>query len=67
MLLDDAIKTQLADYLKLMEGDVYIKVSLGTDEISKEMDALLHELAEMSSFIHIEKSVLPRTDRKSVV
>ena len=61
MLLDDAIKTQLADYLKLMEGDVYIKVSLGTDEISKEMDALLHELAEMSSFIHIEKSVLPRT------
>lgn len=66
MLLDDAIKTQLEEYLKLMEGDVYIKVSLGTDEVSKEMDALLHELAGMSPLIHIEKSKLHRTPSFSV-
>lgn len=66
MLLDDAIRSQLEDYLKLMEGDVTIKVSLGADEISKEMDALLHELAEMSTYIHIEKSALQRTPSFSV-
>lgn len=66
MLLDDGIRAQLEDYLKLMENDVTIKVSLGTDDTSKEMEALLHELAEMSPLIHIEKSELHRTPSFSV-
>ena len=34
MLLDADIKAQLAQYLELMEGDVLIKVSAGSDKFS---------------------------------
>ena len=35
MMLDTEIKSQLAQYLQLMEGDILIKLSVGTDNISR--------------------------------
>ena len=37
MILDAEIKEQLAQYIQLMEGEVHIKLSVGTDDISKDM------------------------------
>ncbi|WP_318506565.1 alkyl hydroperoxide reductase subunit F [Bacillus sp. T3] len=61
MILDADIKAQLAQYLQLMEGDVLIKVSAGSDEVSRDMLALIDELATMSSHIKVENTTLPRT------
>ena len=35
MILDADIKAQLAQYLQLMENDVLLKVSAGSDEVIK--------------------------------
>ncbi|EJY54461.1 alkyl hydroperoxide reductase, F subunit [Alicyclobacillus hesperidum URH17-3-68] len=61
MVLDDDIRGQLMQYLQLMEGDVIIRVSAGSDEVSKDMLALVNELASMSGHIRIEHVTLPRT------
>lgn len=61
MLLDAEIRQQLAEYLKLMEGDVKLVVSAGEDETSKDMLALIDELSAMSPHIHVEKANLLRT------
>ncbi|MFL6555219.1 MAG: hypothetical protein ACJ8MO_03785, partial [Bacillus sp. (in: firmicutes)] len=37
MLLDADIKAQLAQYLQMMEGEVLLKVSAGTDDVSRDM------------------------------
>jgi NADH-dependent peroxiredoxin subunit F len=66
MLLDADIKAQLDQYLQLMEGDVLLKVSAGSDETSKDMLALVDELATMSSRIKVEKTELERTPSFSV-
>ena len=66
MLLDADIKAQLAQYLQMMEGDVLLKVSTGTDDISRDMLALVEELASMSSNIKIEHTVLEKTPSFSV-
>lgn len=66
MLLDETIKQQLEEYLKLMEGDVKIVASLGDDEVSKEMMNLLNELASMCDLIHIEQGSLKRTPSFSI-
>ena len=66
MLLDNEIKAQLNQYLQLMEGDVVLKVSAGSDDISKDMLTLVDELATMSSHIKIEKVELERTPSFSV-
>ncbi|PFF58018.1 alkyl hydroperoxide reductase subunit F, partial [Bacillus thuringiensis] len=55
MLLDADIKGQLAQYLQLMESDVLLKVSVGSDDTSKDMIALVDELATMSSKVTVEK------------
>ncbi|EKU48200.1 alkyl hydroperoxide reductase subunit F [Staphylococcus massiliensis] len=65
-MLNQQIKGQLAQYLELLEGDVILKVSLGSDDISKEVDALTSEIAEMSEHIKIEKTELKRTPSFSV-
>jgi alkyl hydroperoxide reductase subunit F len=57
-MLDAQIKQQLEQYLALMEGDITIKVSAGNNT---EMTELVNELASMSSKIHVEQTVLPRT------
>lgn len=66
MLLDAEIKAQLAQYLQLMEGDVLLKVSAGSDEVSRDMLALVDELATMSTRIKVEHAELDRTPSFSV-
>ena len=66
MLLDQDIKEQLSQYLQLMEGNVLIKVSAGSDTISSDMIALVDEIASMSPMIAIEKTKLPRTPSFSI-
>ncbi|MFE6705930.1 alkyl hydroperoxide reductase subunit F [Bacillus thuringiensis] len=66
MILDADIKTQLSQYLQLMENDILLKVSAGDDNVSKDMLALVDELATMSSKITVEKVELERTPSFSV-
>ncbi|MCA1024477.1 alkyl hydroperoxide reductase subunit F [Cytobacillus kochii] len=66
MILEAEIKEQLHQYLQLMEGDVLLKVSTGDDDVSKDMLALVDELATMSSKIKIETATLKRTPSFSV-
>ena len=66
MILDADIKAQLAQYLQLIENDVLLKVSAGSDDVSKDMLALVDELATMSSKITVEKAQLERTPSFSV-
>lgn len=66
MALDIELKSQLAQYLQLMEGDVVLKVSAGSDAVSGEMLSLLEELSGMSPKIKLEQSQLPRTPSFSV-
>jgi NADH-dependent peroxiredoxin subunit F len=66
MILDADIKAQLAQYLQLLEGDVLLKVSAGSDDVSREMLALVDELASMSPRIKVEKTTLERTPSFSV-
>ncbi|MDZ5471689.1 alkyl hydroperoxide reductase subunit F [Bacillus sp. 31A1R] len=66
MLLDADIKAQLAQYLQLMEGDILLKVSEGTDEVTRDMLILVDELATMSPNIKVEKVQLERTPSFSV-
>lgn len=65
-MLDGAIRDQLKTYLDLMEGDVLLKVSAGDDSVSKDMLALVNELAGMSSHIKVEHTQLERTPSFSV-
>jgi|SRR5690625_1216436 len=66
MILDADMKAQLAQYLEMMEGNVRIKLSTGSDKVSEDMIALVDELAKMSSKIIIEHTVLDRTPSFSV-
>src|SRR5690625_927168 len=66
MILDTDMKAQLAQYLELMVDDVLLKVSAGSDKVSKDMVALVDELATMSSKIKAEKTELERTPSFSV-
>lgn len=65
-MLDNEIRSQLAQYLELMEGDVLLKVSASSDTVSHDMLALVDELASMSSHITVEKTQLERTPSFSV-
>ncbi len=65
-MLDAEIKQQLAQYLEMMEGDIVLKVSTGSDEVSREMLSLVDELATMSSRIKVEHTELERTPSFSV-
>lgn len=66
MALDQDIKSQLEQYLQLLEGDIVLKVSAGSDDASSEMLSLVEELARMSSRITVEKTQLSRTPSFSV-
>lgn len=61
MLLDAEIRSQLNEYFKLLEGDVLIKVSAGSDKVSKDIVSLVEELAAMTDKIRVEEANLPRT------
>ena len=66
MLLDLEIKNQLSQYLQLLEDDILLKVSAGSDAVSSDMTALVNEIASLSSKITVEAEVLPRTPSFSV-
>ncbi|WP_277585671.1 alkyl hydroperoxide reductase subunit F [Psychrobacillus antarcticus] len=66
MALDAEIKSQLNQYLELLENDIVLKVSAGSDKISDEMLALVDELASLSSKITVEKIELTRTPSFSI-
>lgn len=66
MILDADIRSQLVQYLDLMEGDVLLKVSAGSDKISGDMLTFIDELAGMSPKIRIERAKLQRTPSFSV-
>ncbi|WAA12806.1 alkyl hydroperoxide reductase subunit F [Fervidibacillus halotolerans] len=66
MILDADIKAQLKQYLPLMENDIVIKVSAGSDQVSKDMLDLVNELASLSTKIKIERATLKRTPSFSV-
>ena len=61
MILDMEIKNQLAEYLKLMEEDIRILVSVEEDSASKDIMNLVEEIASVSPKIKVEKGKLPRT------
>lgn len=61
MALDADIREQLSQYLQLMEGDVQIQVSAGSDAVSHEMLELVDEIASLSSKISVERTELSRT------
>ena len=65
-MLEADIKAQLAQYLELLEGNVLIKVSTGSDQVSQDTQELVNELASMSSRIKVEKAELQRTPSFSV-
>ncbi|WP_053368534.1 alkyl hydroperoxide reductase subunit F [Bacillus sp. FJAT-27245] len=66
MILDADIKAQLNQYLQLLENDVLLKVSAGSDDVSKDMLALVDELKDMSPRIKVETATLERTPSFSV-
>jgi len=61
MALDSAIKLQLEQYLTLLESNITITASVGSDATSQEMLALLQEIAGMTSRITVVQADLPRT------
>ncbi|WP_214307501.1 alkyl hydroperoxide reductase subunit F [Staphylococcus pseudoxylosus] len=65
-MLNDQLKSQLQQLLQLMEGDVVLKASLGTDDKSNELKELLDEVSASSSRITIEETDLKRTPSFSV-
>lgn len=66
MILDADIKAQLNQYLQLLENDILLKVSAGSDKVSGDMLALIDELASMSPKIKVEHTTLKRTPSFSV-
>jgi len=65
-MIDEKLKAQLQQYLQMMEGDVVLKMSVGSDKESQNMEKLVHELASMSSNIKVEETKLERTPSFSV-
>ncbi|WP_211655670.1 alkyl hydroperoxide reductase subunit F [Planococcus alpniumensis] len=66
MILDAQIKSQLEQYLQLLEGDVLLQVSAGSDKVSTDMVDLVEELSAMSPRIQMERTELERTPSFSV-
>ncbi|MFC4713696.1 alkyl hydroperoxide reductase subunit F [Planococcus dechangensis] len=66
MILDAQIKAQLEQYLQLLEGDVLLQMSAGSDKVSKDMVDLVEELSAMSPRIQVERTELERTPSFSV-
>lgn len=66
MILDSDIRAQLTQYLEMLENDIVLKVSVGSDKISNDMKAFVEELAELSSRIKVEYTELERTPSFSV-
>ena len=66
MLLDNDVREQLSQYLRLMENDILIKISVADDSASAQMSEFVRELAGLSAKIHVEEAALPRTPSFSI-
>lgn len=66
MILDKDMKAQLAQYLELLESDIVLKVSTGSGNVSDNMNALVDELAALTSKITVESAEFERTPSFSV-
>ncbi|GAE27044.1 alkyl hydroperoxide reductase protein F [Halalkalibacter wakoensis JCM 9140] len=66
MALEKDIKDQLNQYLQLLEGDIVLKVSAGSDQTSSETIDLVNEIASMSDKISVREATLARTPSFSV-
>ena len=60
MVLDKEIKTQLAQYLNLLESDIVLQTDLGDDDNSRKVKEFLDEIAAMSDRISLESTHLKR-------
>ncbi|WP_313630837.1 alkyl hydroperoxide reductase subunit F [Enterococcus devriesei] len=60
-MLDNETKTQLKQYLDLLEAELVFSVSLDDSEDSKKVTEFLTEVAEMTSRVTIEPLKLKRT------
>ncbi len=54
-MLDQAIKQQLKQYLSNLKHDVRLVVSLDESKAAKDIESLANEIAELSSFIKVER------------
>lgn len=61
MTLDAEIKTQLSQYLALIESDIVFQANLRTDENSKKVRDFIDEIVSMSDKISFEEKKLSRT------
>lgn len=61
MALETEIKTQLAQYLQLLEQDVIIHTSLDNTEASHKVAEFINEIAEMSENISVIEKEATRT------
>ena len=57
-MLDAEIKSQLEQYIALLEGEVVLKISAGND---LDMKAFVNDIANMSDLIRVEPAELART------
>lgn len=60
-MLDDNIRSQCEQYFQLIENPVEIHLSLGEDEASKQLEAFLVEIVDLSSQLSLKKERLERT------
>lgn len=61
MHLEQDIKSQLEQYLQLLESDLVIQLSVGDDENSQSMMTFISEVAAISPRISVERVTLTRT------
>ncbi len=60
-MLDENLKGQLKEYLKLVEDDVVFNLSLDGSDNSKQIEAFVEEIAGLSNKLSIEKKELEFT------
>ena len=54
-MLDQNLKNQLKEYLKLLEGEVVFTLSLDDSEKSKEVKTFVEEIVSLSDLLKIEE------------
>lgn len=59
MVLTPELQQQLSQYLGLLEHQVVLKASLGENPNSKQIQAFLEEVAQLSEKVTIEETNLP--------
>ena len=57
-MLDQNLKNQLKEYLKLLEGEVVFTLSLDDSEKSKEVKTFVEEIVSLSDLLKIEEKKL---------